>query len=95
MKEGDTFDIILTDDSPATARPVKLEEGKPLPENVALIKATRCEAHPDRLHAEVVYSPEPKKSAGEPKRAGAGPARVSNTSFRTGWDQVFGKQKPN
>lgn len=99
MKEGDKLDLVLTtgengkpavqvDDGPALELVKPVEEGKPLPQDAVLLKAIPCFGQPGRFHAEVAYAPEPPPDKPEMQRAG--PARVSNTKYRSGWDQVFG-----
>ena len=110
LKEGDRIDLVVKagDDKPTVAKIgnvegaiEKIREGQPLPTDAVLLKTMpRCPAHPDRIHAEVVYCPEPQAEpeTSEPKttRGHGGPARVSNSKFRSGWDEVFGaKAKPN
>jgi hypothetical protein len=105
MKAGDRIDLVLTPgaDDKATARiedddgavPFRrVREGQPIAQDSVLLKALPpCPAHPGTIHAEVVYCPEARDEDGREGRSG--PARVSNTKYRSGWDQVFGDKPPS
>ena len=70
-----------------------LEEGKPIVGDVVKLKPR--DEHPALFDVETeVALTEP-----QPKRLAAGPSRVANSSYRKGWDSLWGgrrrRRKPN
>lgn len=60
-----------------------LEEGKPITGEV--VSLSQREEHPALFDVKTEYAPK--------QRDGVGPARVSNQSYRDGWDTLWGRRK--
>lgn len=62
-----------------------LEEGKPIVGDVVKLKPR--EEHP------ALFDVETELALPKPQRTSAGPSRVANSSYRKGWDSLWGGQR--